>query len=157
MNRDRNRGCLGFLMFHPFDQSPGFLIGVVFTVMMVLGIIFWCVLFNLQTPEAQKILIVEICAAVICLITNFYLICRRNYDGFLTHTKSMYLLNLACSVVGLYIAGVQLIPNADGNQLIDLWRFISFVLIAALMALLPTIVISTVMWVIMSIFGTPRN
>lgn len=152
-----NRGCLGFLFFHPFDQSPGFWIGTIFTVLLIVGVLFWFVLFNMDSPEATRILIVEICAAVICLLTNFYLICRRNYDGFLTHFKAMYILNVVCSVAGLYIAGVQLVPNTDGSDLIALWRFISFVFIAALMALVPTIVSSAIMWVIMSIFGTPRK
>ena len=152
----RNRGCLGFLMFHPYDQSPGFWVGTIFTILTIVGALFWFILFHMESPDASKILIVAICTAVLCLIVNFLLICRRDYNGFLTHFKAMYILNVLCSVAGLYLARVQLVAD-NGSDLVAVWRFISFVFIAALMALVPTIITSAIMWVIMSIFGTPRN
>lgn len=157
MSRRRRRGGYSFPHFSfIMDQRPGFFVGILFALLLVLGILFWYLLFDLGTPDAGKILTVEICVNVLSLLINIIMICKVGYDDFLTNFRASYLLNMLFSVIGLYIAGVQLIENTGGSQLIEFWRFVTFVFIAALMALLPTIVICGVMWLIMSIFGTYR-
>ena len=58
MDRRRRGG-----MFRPlplWDQRPGFFVGFAFTLLLILGILFWYLLFDMDTPEAGKIVTVEI-------------------------------------------------------------------------------------------------
>lgn len=157
MGRRRGGGNgISWLPYPLFDQRPGFFLGIAFSLMLILGVLFWYLLFELRTPEAGRILAVAICVDVITLAVNIYMICRVGYESFLHDFGISYSLNLILSIIGLYIARVELIANPDGSQMIAVWRFFLFVFISALMNLLPTILICLLMWIIMSIFGTRR-
>lgn len=149
----RRGGYGGFWTLPLFDQRPGFVAGIVFAVLLVLGILFWYLLFDWQTPDADKILYVGIGANVITLIITLAVLGRAHYDGFTQCFSFSYLINVALSVAGLYILNVQLIANPDGSQMIAFWRFALFVFIAALMTLAPTIAVCAVLWLFLSIFG----
>lgn len=140
-----------------FDQRPGFAMGALFTILTVLGVLFWILLFNREDVQSTRILVVEILVNVITLGLNLYLICRVGYSGFLRNFGATYVLNLFLSVAGLYIAGVRFSEETGGEQLEAFWRFVLFLLMAALMALMPTLIICGLMWAIMTIFGTKRN
>ena len=58
-----------------FDQRPGFAMGVLFTILTVLGVLFWILLFNREDVQSTRILVVEILVNVITLGLNLYLIC----------------------------------------------------------------------------------
>lgn len=149
----RRGGYGGFWSMPLFDQRPGFVAGIVFAVLLVLGILFWYLLFDWQTPDADKILYVGIGANVITLIITLAVLGRAHYDTFTQCFSFSYLINVALSVVGLYLLNVQLIANPDGSQMIAFWRFMLFVFIAALMTLAPTILVCAVLWLFLSIFG----
>lgn len=146
----RNRS--GPLWFPVVDQRPGFIVGIVFSVLLLLGVLFWYLLFAMQTPDADSVLKVGIGSNVIALVLSIAIARRVDYDRFSQCFGVSYFLNLLLSVAGLYILDVQILANSDGSQMIAFWRFTLFLLIAALMNLLPTIVICAVMWIIMSIF-----
>lgn len=154
MDRRRRGG-----MFRPlplWDQRPGFFVGFAFTLLLILGILFWYLLFDMDTPEAGKIVTVEIIVNLITLGLNILMICRVGYESFLHDFGLSYSANVILSVIGLYIAGVQIIANPDGSQMLAFWRFALILFSGALMNLMPTILICTIMWIIMSIFGTYR-
>lgn len=144
----------GSLVF--WSQLPGFITGIIFAVLLVLGILFWYLLFELQNPDATKILIVEAVIMVLALAGNLLMISFVGYDGFLRNFSATYVLNIIGAVIGLYIAGVQLIANPGASQLVAFWHFILFLVISALMALAPTIAICAVMSLIMTLFGSYR-
>lgn len=148
----RRNSAFPQLPFPLVDQRPGFFTGIVFAVLLVLGVLFWYLLFAMQTPDAEKILKIGIASNVITLVLSILIARRADYERFSQCFGVSYFLNLVLSVVGLYLFQVQLFANSDGSQMIAFWRFVLFVLIAALMNLLPTIVICAVMWIIMSIF-----
>lgn len=157
MGRRRGGGhSFSRLLYPLFDQRPGFFVGTAFALLAVLGILFWYLLFDLQSQEATKILVVAICVDVITLAVNVFMICRVGYESFLHDFGISYSLNVVLSVIGLYIANVQLIANPDGSQMIAFWRFALFIFVSALMNLMPTILICLLMWIVMSIFGTRR-
>lgn len=135
-------------------QAPGFTVGILVTVAAVVGILFWFLLFNREDVDSTKALVVEIVVMLITLALNIYMLCRRGYPSFSQNLAMSYFMNLFFSVVGLYIAGVRLGTQA-GDQLEEVWRFLSFLFMAALMSLVPTLIICALMWVIASIFGTP--
>jgi len=154
VDRRRHPGGLRFLPL--WDQRPGFFVGFAFTLLLVLGILFWYLLFDLATAEAGKIITVEIIVNLITLGLNIFMICRVGYESFLHDFGLSYSVNVILSVIGLYIAGVQFISNPDGNQMIAFWRFALILFSGALMNLMPTILICLIMWIVMSIFGTYR-
>lgn len=149
----RRRYGGGFLTLPLFDQRPGFVAGIVFALLLVLGILFWYLLFAWQTPDADKILYVGIAANVITLVLTLSFVGRAHYESFTQCFTLSYLINVVLSVVGLYILNVQLIANPDGSQMIAFWRFMLFLFIAALMTLAPTILLCAVLWLFLCIFG----
>lgn len=152
MRRQGHHGG-GFFTLPLFDQRPGFVAGIVFALLLVLGVLFWYLLFAWQTPDANKILYVGIGANVITLILTLAFVGRARYETFTQCFTLSYLINVALSVAGLYILNVQLIANPDGSQMIAFWRFALFMFIAALMTLAPTILLCAVLWLFLSIFG----
>lgn len=153
---NRRRQAFSFRPLPLWDQRPGFFLGFVFTLLLVLGVLFWYLLFDMATAEAGRIVTVEIIVNLITLGLNVYMICRVGYESFLHDFGLSYAVNVILSVIGLYLAGVQFIANPDGNQMIAFWRFALILFSGALMNLMPTIVICLIVWIVMSIFGTYR-
>lgn len=154
--RDNRRGSEFFRWGIP-DQRPGFVSGILLTVLTVLGIVFWILLFHRDDVQSGRILTVEICVNVITLALNIFMICRVGYNGFLRNYGATFLLNLFLAVAGLYIAGIRLYSGDGVRELEAFWRLVVFLFMSALMALMPTLMICGLMWTIMSIFGTRKN
>ncbi len=152
-----NRNGLEFIRYGVPDQRPGFVGGVVLTVLTVLGIVFWILLFHREDVQSGRILAVEICVNGITLALNLFLICRVGYNGFLQNYVGTFLMNLFLAVIGLYIAGIRFYQGNGVEELEAFWRFVIFLLLSALMALMPTLIICGLMWIIMSIFGTKKD
>lgn len=139
-----------------FDQRPGLIAGILMTLFFTGGILVWIYLFSMDNDMARKILVVEAIVNVILLLVNLYCILRVGYDGFLRNLGMTWLLNVVLTIVGFYMGHVHLLAAAADGQSILLHgflEFIVFVLLTALMAVVPTLIISLLMWLIMAIFG----
>lgn len=139
-----------------FDQRPGLIAGIVLTLFFTGGILVWIYLFSMDNDTARKILIVEAVVNVILMLVNIYCILRVGYDGFLRNLGMTWLLNVVLTIIGFYIGHIHLLAAAANDQSVLLHGFLEFlvfVLLTALMAVVPTLIICLLMWLIMAIFG----
>lgn len=139
-----------------FDQRPGLIAGIVLTLFFTGGILVWIYLFSMDNDTARKILIVEAVVNVILMLVNIYCILRVGYDGFLRNLGMTWLLNVVLTIIGFYIGHIHLLAAAANDQSVLLHGFLEFLvfaLLTALMAVVPTLIICLLMWLIMAIFG----
>ncbi len=140
----------------PWGDSTvaGIVAGVLLTLLFVGGILVWIYLFSLDGSVSRKILFTELAVNAVLLGINIFLICRVGYDGFFKNLLCTWGANLVLTVAGFYIAQIHLLAAPeDGEVLHGVLEFIIFVLLSALMAVIPALVICGVMWVIMAVFG----
>lgn len=139
-----------------FDQRPGLIAGILLALFFTAGILVWIYLFSMDNATARKILVVEAVVNVILLAVNLFCILRVGYDGFLKNLGMTWLLNIVLTIIGFYICHIHLLAAAADGQsalLHGFLEFLVFVLLTALMAVVPTLIISLLMWLIMAIFG----
>lgn len=139
-----------------FDQRPGLIAGILLALFFTAGILVWIYLFSMDNETARKILVVEAVVNVILLAVNLFCILRVGYDGFLRNLGMTWLLNIVLTIIGFYIGHIHLLAAAADGQSVLLHGFLEFlvfVLLTALMAVVPTLIISLLMWLLMAIFG----
>ncbi len=119
--------------------------GVFAALFCVGGVVIWFYVLGLDNEISHKIMAVEGVVSLILLALNIFGICRIGYDGFLRNVAATGVIHLVLATAGFYLAGLELMDGA--------MEFAIFLGIAALMSVLPTLVISAVMWGIMALFG----
>ncbi|HIS46828.1 MAG TPA: hypothetical protein IAB46_04545 [Candidatus Scybalocola faecigallinarum] len=119
--------------------------GVLATLFCIGGVVIWFYVLGRSGEISHKILVVEIVVSLILLALNIFGICRIGYDGFLKSAAATGVIHVVLTTIGFYLAGLELMDGA--------MRFAIYLGIAALMAVLPTMVISVIMWGIMALFG----
>ncbi|HIZ45030.1 MAG TPA: hypothetical protein H9672_10015 [Firmicutes bacterium] len=109
------------------------------------GVVIWFYVLGLNNEISHKIMTVEGIVSLILLALNIFGICRIGYDGFLRNVSATGVIHLVLSTVGFYLVGLEIMDGA--------MEFAIFLGIAALMAVLPAMLISVVMWGVMALFG----
>ena len=95
---------------------------------------------------------------------NNEIICLMKIKGFnlMKSNGLFYLINLAIffiniifSIIGFYIAGIPMMPLAQGKTwlLKFFLELIFYIPVAAVLTVIPALIINVLMWLIMNIFG----
>lgn len=135
------------------NQEMGFAVGI-FTALFFLGGIFvWFCLFAMA--EAGPVLILELVVNVVVFLVNLYAICRIGYDGFEKNLKVTYTGEIFLTIIGFYIGGIHFlkIPAGGTDPVYRFLEFLVFVIFAVFAAVLPSVIIALIMWLVMSVFG----
>ncbi len=119
--------------------------GVFGALFCVGGVVIWFYVLGMDSAFSHKIMAVEAVVSLILLGLNIFGICRIGYDGFLRNVAATGSIHLVLATAGFYLTGLELTEGA--------MEFAIFVGIAALLAVLPTLVIAVVVWGIMALFG----
>ncbi len=119
--------------------------GVFAALFCVGGVVIWFYVLGMDNEMSHKIMAVEAVVSLILLGLNIFGICRIGYDGFLRNAAATGAIHVVLSTAGFYLSGLELMDGA--------MEFAIFLGIAALMAVLPTMVIAVAMWGIMALFG----
>lgn len=138
-----------------FDQRPGVVFGIILALFFVGGVMAWIYIIFSDDASSKIILITALIVSAILLAINLFTIFRIGYDGFLKNLGSTFLIGMVLTVAGFYIGGLDILKTAeDGGRLLTAFlEFFIYIFLAALMAVVPAVLICFLVWMIMVIFG----
>ncbi|HIT05552.1 MAG TPA: hypothetical protein IAB53_02760 [Candidatus Scybalocola faecipullorum] len=138
-----------------FDQRPGVVFGIILALFFVGGVMAWIYIIFSDDASSKIILITALIVSAILLAINLFTIFRIGYDGFLKNLGSTFLIGMVLTVAGFYIGGLDILKTAeDGGRLLTAFlEFFIYIFLAALMAVVPAVLICFIVWMIMVIFG----
>ena len=138
-----------------FDQRPGVVFGIILALFFVGGVMAWIYIIFSDDASSKIILITALIVSAILLAINLFTIFRIGYDGFLKNLGSTFLIGMVLTVAGFYIGGLDILKTAeDGGRLLTAFlEFFIYIFLAALMAVVPAVLIFFILGMIMVIFG----
>ena len=138
-----------------FDQRPGVVFGIILALFFVGGVMAWIYIIFSDDASSKIILITALIVSAILLAINLFTIFRIGYDGFLKNFGSTFFIGMVLTVAGFYIGGLDILKTAeDGGRLLTAFlEFFIYIFLAALMAVVPAVLICFIVWMIMVIFG----
>ena len=138
-----------------FDQRPGVVFGIILALFFVGGVMAWIYIIFSDDASSKIILITALIVSAILLAINLFTIFRIGYDGFLKNLGSTFLIGMVLTVAGFYIGGLDILKTAeDGGRLLTAFlEFFIYIFLAALMAVVPAVLICFIVWMILVIFG----
>ena len=138
-----------------FDQRPGVVFGIILALFFVGGVMAWIYIIFSDDASSKIILITALIVSAILLAINLFTIFRIGYDGLLKNLGSTFLIGMVLTVAGFYIGGLDILKTAeDGGRLLTAFlEFFIYIFLAALMAVVPAVLICFIVWMIMVIFG----
>lgn len=138
-----------------FDQRPGVVFGIILALFFVGGVMAWIYIIFSDDAASKIILITALIVSAILLAINLFTIFRIGYDGFLKNLGSTFLIGMVLTIAGFYIGGLDILKTAeDGGRLLTAFlEFFIYIFLAALMIIVPAVLICFLVWMIMVIFG----
>lgn len=133
-----------------FDQRPGVVFGIILALFFVGGVMAWIYIIFSDDASSKIILITALIVSAILLAINLFTIFRIGYDGFLKNLGSTFLIGMVLTVAGFYIGGLDILKTAeDGGRLLTAFlEFFIYIFLAALMAVVPAVLICFIVWMI---------
>lgn len=139
-----------------FDQRPGLAAGVLITLFCCGGIFAWLYMLSLDSETCSKILGVAITVNILMLVGNVIGILFKGYDTYGQNFLITWILNIVFTVIGFGIRNIGFLTssgNAADGVLFQFLQLMISILVAALISVIPTMLICGIMWIIMEIFG----
>ena len=141
----------------PFSgMLSGMLLGVIMGILFLIGVVAWILLLTLVSgPSQTKILVIQLIVSIILLAANICGICFVGYDGFGRTMWLTWVCGIVLSIIGFYIAGIPMMPLAQGKGLLLKFflELIFYIPVSAALTVIPALIINVVVWLIMNIFG----
>lgn len=157
MGRKRSDDEHRFFVRGPFSgMFSGLLLGIIIGILFLVGVVAWVLLLTLVSGSSQtKILVIQLIVSIILLAANICMICFVGYDGFGKTMWVTWVAGIVLSIIGFYIAGIPMMPLAQGRS--GLLKFflelVFYIPVSAALTVIPTLIINILMWLIMNIFG----
>lgn len=135
------------------DQKMGFALGIFAALFFLGGIFVWVFIF--AATGTETVLNLEIVINIIVFLINLFAICRIGYDGFLKNLKVTYGGEIYLTVIGFYLGDIHFlkIPAGGTDLLYRFLEFLAFIIFSVFAAILPSVIICLIMWLVMSVFG----
>lgn len=133
--------------------------GICMSFMFLCGILVWVYLFSMEGVMGARIRLVALIVNIIILLVNLFMICKIGYDGFAKNFTVSYFFNIVLTVIGFWMFHIHIFPTVAGETTKMLGGFLEFIVfffLSGIMAILPTVIICALMWLIMMLFGV-RN
>ena len=141
----------------PFSgMLSGMMLGIILGILFLIGVVAWVLLLTLVSgPSQTKILIIQLIVSIILRAANICAICFVGYDGFGRTMWLTWVAGIVFSIIGFYIAGIPMMPLAQGKTwlLKFFLELIFYIPVAAVLTVIPALIINVLMWLIMNIFG----